>query len=164
MQDQQQTFVKMGLDAWHNTVKRTDKVLDSISDEQMMQETAPGRNRGIYLLGHLAAVNDGMLKILGLSDRQHAELDEVFLQSPDKSGKEMPDVRTLRRYWAESNKVLNEHFSKMEAADWFGRHTSVSEEDFAKEPHRNKLNVVIGRAVHLSEHYGQLVFLANKNG
>jgi len=164
MQDQQQTFVKMGLDAWNGMVKRTDKVLNSINDEQLMQETAPGRNTGIYLLGHIVAVNDGMLKILGLDDRKYPELDEIFLQSPDKSGKEMPGVSALRQYWTDSCSILNEHFSKMQPADWFGRHMSVSEEDFAKEPHRNKLNVLIGRTIHLSEHYGQLLFLASKNG
>ena len=164
MQDHQQTFVKMGLDAWNGIVKRTDKVLSSISDEQLMKETSPGRNTGVYLLGHLVAVNDGMLKILGLGERQYADLDAIFLQSPDKSGKEMPDAATLRSYWTASCDRLSEHFSKMEPADWFGRHMSVSEEDFAKEPHRNKLNVVIGRSVHMSEHYGQLVFLADKKG
>ena len=162
MLDQQQTFVKMGLDAWNGMVKRTDKVLNNISDEQLLHETSAGRNTGIYLLGHLTAVNDGMLKILGFGDRQHPELDEVFLHSPDKSGKEMPSAATLRQYWTDSCNILAEHFSKMQPADWFGRHMSVNEEDFAKEPHRNKLNVVIGRTIHMSEHYGQLVFLANK--
>ena len=162
MQETQQTYVKMGLDAWNNMVKRTDKVLNDISDEQMLHDTAPGRNSGIYLLGHLTAVNDGMLKILDLGDRQYPELDEVFLRSPDKSGKEMPDAATLRGYWAASKENLNEGFAKMEPADWFGRHMSVNEEDFEKEPHRNKLNVLIGRTIHLSEHYGQLVYLTKK--
>jgi len=39
------------------------------------------------------------------------------------------------------------------------KHTSVSEEDFAKEPHRNRLNVLTTRTTHLASHYGQLIFL-----
>lgn len=157
-----QLFVKMGIDQWNGTVGRFDKILNSLSDEQLMQEAAPGRNRGVYLLGHLAAVNDAMLPLLGFQDRQHPELDEIFLTSPDKT-KELPDTAKLRAYWAESNQLLQEHFAKTSPEEWFGRHMSVSEEDFAKEPHRNKLNVLIGRAVHLAGHYGQMLYLVGKN-
>jgi hypothetical protein len=37
--------------------------------------------------------------------------------------------------------------------DWFSRHMLVSPEDFAKEPHRNKLNVIINRTNHMANHY-----------
>jgi len=47
----------------------------------------------------------------------------------------------------------------MQPTEWFTRHTSVSEEDFIKEPHRNKLNVLITRATHQSYHLGQLIYL-----
>jgi hypothetical protein len=54
------------------------------------------------------------------------------------------------------------HFAKLQPEGWFEKHTSVSAEDFVKEPHRNRLNVVAGRAIHLSSHLGQLVFLQPK--
>ena len=41
MQDQTQLFVKMGVDSWNGCVGRFNKVLDSLSDEQLMQEAAP---------------------------------------------------------------------------------------------------------------------------
>ena len=44
-------------------------------------------------------------------------------------------------------------------ATLFEKHTAVSEEDFSKEPHRNKLNIVISRTSHLQYHTGQLVLL-----
>jgi len=44
----------------------------------------------------------------------------------------------------------------MSVADWLGRHTAVSAEDFANEPLRNKLNVLMGRTIHESYHLGQL--------
>jgi len=50
----------------------------------------------------------------------------------------------------------------MSVADWMGRHMSVSEEDFAKEPQRNKFNVLIGRTNHQSYHLGQLNLLTVK--
>jgi hypothetical protein len=47
----------------------------------------------------------------------------------------------------------------MTAEQWLEKHTSVSDEDFAKEPHRNKLSVLISRTNHLANHIGQLLFL-----
>ena len=47
----------------------------------------------------------------------------------------------------------------MQPEDWFQKHSSVSAEDFAKEPHRNKLNIMITRATHLAYHTGQMALL-----
>jgi len=45
---QEQLFIKMALDSWNNHINRTSKLLDSLSDEQLAQEVASGRNTGIY--------------------------------------------------------------------------------------------------------------------
>jgi hypothetical protein len=55
--------------------------------------------------------------------------------------------------------LLSEHFSKLSFTEWFQKHNAVSETDFAKEPHRNKLNIVINRTNHLANHLGQLLLL-----
>lgn len=156
---EQQLLVKMVLGNWHGTIARTDKLLAGLSDEQLGNDTATGRNSGKYLLGHLTAVHDRMLPLLGLGEQAYPEFNEPFLSSPDKSGKEMPSIPTLRACWSETNNRLNTHFNAMQAADWFDRHTSVSPEDFAKEPHRNRLNVLISRTTHLAEHLGQMLYL-----
>jgi hypothetical protein len=43
--------------------------------------------------------------------------------------------------------------------EWLTKHNSVSAEDFAKEPHRNKLSVLISRAMHQAYHGGQIALL-----
>jgi uncharacterized damage-inducible protein DinB len=159
MTTHQQLFVTMALSAWESTLKHTSKIFDSLSDEQMLKEVAPGRNRAIYLLGHLVAVNDGMLKILGFGEKKYPQLETTFLTNPDNPGIPMPTVQELRTYWKDSISLLNSHFSKMLPEDWFARHTAVSEADFEKEPHRNKLNVLINRTNHQEYHRGQLIFL-----
>lgn len=55
--------------------------------------------------------------------------------------------------------LLQEKFDNMTSEQWFEKHTAVSEEDFAKEPHRNKLNIIITRTSHLQYHTGQIVLL-----
>jgi hypothetical protein len=157
------TFIKMVLDAWHTYIKRTDELFNSLSDDQLMREIAPGRNRGIYLLGHLAAVHDRMLPLLELGNPLHPELWDPFVEKPDKEVTELPATETLREDWKEINTNLGDKMSRLSPEAWFQKHTSVSAEDFAKEPHRNKLNLIINRTNHLANHFGQLLLLKSKN-
>lgn len=152
-------FVQMILTAWHGQNAKVDELLGKLSDGQLLMETAPGKNTGIYLLGHLAAVNDGLFHLLGIGERLHPELDNIFIFSADKSGQEMPSVIELKKYWTDINAALTEQFNKMNSEEWFTRHTKVSEEDFAKEPQRNKLNVIITRTIHQGYHLGQMNYL-----
>jgi len=152
-------FVKMALQSWEIQVKRAGNLFNTLSDEQLMREIAPGRNRGIYLFGHLIAIHDAMLTLFGMGERLHPELDEAFLSNPDRSGKEMPSPGELRQYWPVLHAHLQTQFDTLSPEEWFQRHTAVSAVDFEKEPHRNKLNVLIGRSNHIAYHLGQLVLL-----
>ncbi|MEP6681942.1 MAG: DinB family protein [Parafilimonas sp.] len=155
-------FIKMVLDAWQTQNTRVNDLLGKISDEQLKQETAPGRNTGFYLFGHLAAVNDRLFTLLGIGERLHPELDSPFLDHPDKSGQQMPNVDDVKKYWNEINAALNEKFKAMQPNEWFEKHASVAAEDFAKEPQRNRLNVMITRTVHQGYHLGQMNYLKSK--
>lgn len=155
----EETFIKMVLDAWHTQIKQADDLFNSLSDEQLKQEVAPRRNRGIYLLGHLTAIHDRMLPLLGWGEQRYPGLYKTFVESPDKADAELPSTEDLRNYWKEVNNVLSEKFSGVSIEEWFQKHNAVSEIDFAKEPHRNKLNVVINRTNHLANHLGQLLLL-----
>jgi hypothetical protein len=159
MKNEQQLFVKMALDAWNTQVDRTNKLFNSLSDAQLQGEVAPGRNSGVYLLGHLTAIHDNLFPLLGLGEKRYPQLDEIFVKNPDKSGLEKPGLKELRNYWDEVNKNLSQYFNQLTTEEWFQKHTAVSDEDFAKEPHRNKLNVLLNRTSHLANHLGQLIFL-----
>ncbi len=158
----QTVFIKMALSAWETYNERVNKLIDSLSDEQLMADTSPDRNTGIYLFGHLIAVSDGLFPILGFGERLYPQLDKIFLENPDKSGFDMPSINDLKEYWYKVNTRLTGHFNQMPEDEWFGRHTKVSEADFAKEPHRNKLNIIINRTNHTSYHLGQMVYLEKK--
>lgn len=154
-----QLMVKSVLDAWNARLEAADKLFESLTDEDLQKEVAPGRNRAIYLLGHLALVNDKMLPLLNFEAQQYASLEDTFLNKPDRSVAEIPSAKEVRAIWKNVNSKLSAHFNKLSADEWFQRHTSVSEEDFAKEPHRNRLNVVIGRTNHMQYHIGQVALL-----
>jgi hypothetical protein len=154
-----QIMVKMVLDRWYSLIKTCDTALASITDEQLQKEIVPGKNRGIYLLGHLIAIHDEMILILGLGDKLYPELYEPFLTSPDRSVSEIPSAKELRAFWTKQNELLTQKFKSLQPGEWFLKHNSVSTEDFIKEPHRNKLNVLLTRTTHLSYHVGQLMLL-----
>ena len=152
-------FVRTVLKAWETQVNRTNDFFDSMSDDQLMREVAPGRNRGVYLLGHLTAVNDGIMPLLGLGEKLYPNLEKPFISTPDKSGLEFPPLKELREYWTDVNEELMEHFIRLEPVEWLGKHAAVSVEDFAKEPHRNRLAVIITRTTHMHYHLGQLMLM-----
>lgn len=158
----QSTFVKMALDAWHSHNKRVTDLVESLSDEQLKQDTAQGRNSGAYLLGHLTAVNDALIPLLGFGEKMYPDMEDVFLRNPDHSGLEQPHVAELKSRWNAVNSKLNAHISKMQPEEWFTKHATISAEDFAKEPHRNKLNVIMGRTNHQGYHLGQMNYLKSK--
>ncbi len=147
----------MVLDTWYSNVKRSDDLFNSLTDDQLQIEIAPGKNRVIYVLANLAAVHDKIMPFLELGDQMYPQLYEDFVNKPDKAVAEVPPANELRAYWKNIHTVLAKHFESMQADDWFQKHTSVTIEDFSKEPHRNKLNIIISRTNHLSYHLGQLV-------
>ena len=153
----------MALHAWEIQVKRAGNLFDTLTDEQLLQEVAPAGNRGIYLLGHLIAVNDAMTPLLGLGERLHPELDEAFISHPDKSGIKMPPIKDLRTYWAEVHKKLAEQFSSQSPEQWFQRHNAMTDEDWQKEPQRNKLSVLMSRTSHIAYHLGQQVLIKKQS-
>jgi len=152
-------MIKMVFDRWYALIKNFDTVLDLITDEQLQKEVSPGKNRGIYLLGHLTAVHDDMLPLLNLGEKLYPSLSEPFIKSPDKAVSELPSAKELRASWSNVNKVLAEKFSTVKPDEWFQKHNSVSAEDFIKEPYRNRLNIIITRTTHLSYHLGQFILL-----
>lgn len=152
-------FVKMIFDRWNALLKNCDTLLDALSDEQLQQDVAPGKNRGIYLLGHLIAVHDDMMPLLGLGEKEHPALFDVFVKSADKAVDTIPTAAELRLLWKKQLESMNQKLATISADAWFEKHTAVSAEDFIKEPHRNKLNVIITRTTHLSYHLGQLALL-----
>jgi hypothetical protein len=149
--------------AWQGQIKRIDALIDKLSDEQLLNHVAPGRNRGVYLLGHLATVSDMMLPLLGLGNMLKPEMQAIFVSVPDNAVKDLPSLAELRKYWKDVNDTLNGHFEKMKPEDWLAPHTAVSEEDFKKQPHRNKLSIILSRTSHHTYHFGQLAFLQSAN-
>lgn len=151
-------LVKMVVSVWNTNVKRVDDFLEKTADADLQKEVAPGRNKAGWLIGHLAAVNDGLLGVYGSDIKVNPEMTERF-----KAGQK-PNIHSfssqeVKDYWKDTAAAVNNLISTYTVDDWFSKHTLVSEEDFQKEPHRNKLNVLMSRAAHISYHAGQLALI-----
>ncbi len=144
---------------WETAINRANVAFDKYSDADLLKPIAPGKNRVIYLLGHLTAVSDRMLPLLGLGDRHYPHLDDLFLTRPDDPGATLPSAAELRNQWKEVNRELTEKLRSWKPEEWLMKHESVSADDFAKEPHRNRLNVVLSRTGHVSYHQGQMALV-----
>lgn len=150
---------QMIIQSWHLTIKRVSDLFFKLTEEEMMREVSPNRNRGIYLLGHLTASHDSMLPLLGFREPMFSELKNHFLINSDKLKEQPFTVAELFEKWMAVNDELKKHFNNLSTEDWLQKHTVISDEDFLREPHRNRLNVVLSRTNHLSYHQGQLALL-----
>lgn len=145
------------IDSWKLVLKRFDKMLGNFTDDQLQQQVAPGKNRVFYLVGHLTAVHDRMLPMLGLGERNHPELDDAYLLNRDGVLGDPLSATELRCTWAEVNGKLTADFERFTPQSWLEKHASVSDEDFAENPARNRLAVVVNRTNHVSYHLGQMI-------
>jgi hypothetical protein len=84
------------------------------------------------------------------------ELDAIFVSNRDKTGAQLPPAGELRKYWDEVNGKLLSQFAGLSENEWLQRHNAMSEEDYAKDPTRNRLAVLLSRTNHMSYHWGRL--------
>jgi uncharacterized damage-inducible protein DinB len=109
----------------------------------------------MYLWGHLTASHDAMFSILGLGPRLYPELENIFISNPDKT-MQLPPAHELKKYWYQVTGKLLSQFENLSADEWLQRHHAMSEEDYAKDPARNRLAVLLSRTNHMSYHLGQM--------
>jgi hypothetical protein len=151
----EQSIAATAVLAWTQNLERANKLFSGLSDERLLAEIAPGKNRLIYLWGHLIAVHDGMLPLLGIGPRLHPELDAPFLTGADRTVADLPPATELKRLWDEVNSRLLAGVTAFSAADWAQKHSAVSDEDFAINPLRNRLAILLSRTAHIAYHVGQ---------
>jgi len=111
----------------------------------------------------LTATHDRMLDLLGLGERLQPKFDELFLSKPDKTT-ELPPFDTVRSAWVEVNRTVSEGIASFSSADWLRKHAAVSDEDFAKDPLRNRLAILLSRTNHLAYHLGQAALVRRSAG
>ena len=155
----EQGLATAAVNAWKLNIERANKAFFPLSEEDMQKEVAPGKNRLIYLFGHLTAVHDRMLPLLVLGPRLYPQFDPLFITSPDKSAATLPPASEIKDAWNEINSKLQAGFDGLSPGDWLHKHGSVSDEDFDKDPQRNRFSVLLSRTSHIGFHLGQMALI-----
>jgi len=151
-------LVDAALKTWEQGVGRATRLFGRLDEQAMEREIAPGKNRLIYLYGHLIAVSDAMIAQLRLGERLHPEYEDLFLKAADRT-MALPPAEELKAAWDKVHETLRVEMAKLTPEEWTERHAVVSEENFAKEPHRNRFTLLLGRTGHLAYHLGQAVLV-----
>ena len=152
-------LVRSAIRAWHAQIERATRLFAGLTSDQLLREVAPGRNRLVYIWGHLTASNDDMLRLLDLGPRRHQELDDVFINQPDKAISSLPSAETLKQCWDDVHSHLAQGFAALSAQDWVAKHARVDSDAFALNPLRNRFSVLIHRTEHVAYHLGQGVLV-----
>jgi hypothetical protein len=127
-----------------------------LDEEQLKNQIEPKKNRRFYLHGHHTAVHDRMLPMLRIGERLHPELDEAYLTNPDRTIADPLPASELKKAWSDVNTAITSAVERFSVDDWLKKHTAVSDEDFSKNPTRNRLAVLLNRTNHASFHTGQI--------
>jgi DinB superfamily len=152
----EELLLKSVVASWKQTINRLDARFNSLNDEQLQKQVTPGRNRVIYLFGHLTGTHDRMLPLLGIGECLYPELYPVYGANPDRALPDPLSATDLKKAWGEVNAAATLGIEKFSVDDWLKKHIAVSDEDFAKDPTRNRLAVVLNRTNHASYHASQI--------
>ena len=66
-----QMLIAAAISSWQQVIMRVGALCLSLNEEQLLVEVAPGKNRILYLWGHLTAVHDAMFSVLRTGERLH---------------------------------------------------------------------------------------------
>ena len=151
-----EVVIQTAISSWDQVINRIGTLCLGCTENQLLVEVAPEKNRILYLWGHLTAVNDAMFSVLRLGERLHPELDAVFIAQPDRSVP-LPASTEIVKCWEEVHTELLSRFKTLSSKEWLERHGNVSSEEFELAPTRNRLAVLLGRTNHASYHLGQMM-------
>lgn len=155
---QEKTEVKLSVEVWLLSNRRMNTILGNMTDKELYSAVASGRNRGIYLLGHLTAFSDSLLQSLGFGDRLFPEFDFLFVNNPENIYQEYPSAEQLKSNWRTVNYSLLSFIENMSDKQWMEWDIDVSEQEFLADPLQNKLSILIRCTNHQNYHLGQLTF------
>jgi len=113
----------------------------TLSAEQLEQQVAPAKKPPDLSVGTSYSGERRALAAAWHCERLHPELDHDVSFRNRIDRRTHGDGQSLKSAWEKINQKLWEGFAKFSPSDWAGRHTAVSEEEFKREPNRNKFTV-----------------------
>lgn len=137
--------------------------LHELSDEELRSEIIPGKNHGVWILGHLVASDDTLSEYLGYGPQLFPET-QVFTQSkqliPVDKCKHPSILRDEWKKVCEKNETIYRQLTDSELDQPHALIQGNLEDDYFK----TKQGVTINWTLHQVHHAGQLALLLAKFG
>lgn len=134
--------------------------LSKLSDEQLKHTIAPGKNHGVWLLGHLIESEDDLCKYLGKGPMLFPQYEALFGQgSTLRSVEEYPPISQLRSEWQQILERNDTLLSQIKDEEWNEPHALLTPEQ-PDDFFRTKGRCISIWQLHQMYHCGQLTVLS----
>jgi uncharacterized damage-inducible protein DinB len=139
------------------------ETMGGLSDEDFKTELSPGKNHGVWILGHMIVCDDDFSLYMGKGELLYPEFAETFGQSSKiLPVEDYPPVAELKGWW---NKVCLKNkkiYSELKDSEFDEPHALVT--DFEKDFFKTKGRVVMAWQLHQMYHNGQLGVILSRAG
>lgn len=137
-----------------------DWIISSLSEDDLKKEIAPGRNHGVWLLGHLITCEDDFALFMGKGEITYPAYHDMFAEETKPLPFEnYPPVSEMREKWKEMLKKNKKIYDELRDEELHEAQAQLKgENDFCK----TKEDVAVHWQLHLMYHAGQLGMLVPK--
>ena len=137
--------------------------IDPLTDDEFKMEIYPGKNHGVWLLGHLVTSDDDFSMFMEKGEIMFPEYYEVFGQgSKLLSPEEYPPVSELRSAWKKVCEKNRKIYAELTDNELKLPHALVK--DIDKDYFKSKERVIMAWHLHQLYHAGQLGIIVSQAG
>lgn len=147
---------------WNTYNTRMQKAFDELDGTEFQVPVAEGFNSPSWILGHLVDTDDMLLEVLGIRARIYPDLSRIYHHERGSNQTGHLAKSELMSRWKVILAELERSFKSWTESEWLSKHAVVSEQDFQREPHRNRLNVMLTRVAHKASHLGQIAMMKKR--
>ncbi len=137
--------------------------INPLTNEDLKMELSPGKNHGIWLLGHLVVCDDDFSLYMGKGELLYPEIYEIFgYGSKPLPPEEYWPAEKLRECWKKVCEKNRKIYSELTDAELKEQHAKV--EDIEKDYFKTKERICTYWQLHQMYHAGQLGILVSRAG
>lgn len=137
--------------------------IEPLSDEEFKMELSPGKNHGVWLMGHLVTSDDDFSMFMGKSEVMFPEYYELFGQGSKLLPPESyPPVSELKDAWEKVCEKNRKIYTELTDDELQQPHALVK--DYERDYFKTKERVIMAWHLHQLYHAGQLGILVARSG
>jgi DinB superfamily len=151
------------LEQYHFMLTWINMYLNALTDEELRSEIVPGKNHGVWILGHLVASDDTLSEYIGCGPTLFPDT-QLFSQGntllPVDECKSPTILRVEWKHVCEKNEAIYNALTDTELDQPHALLQGNPDEDYFK----TKQGVLLNWPLHQAHHAGQLALLLAKFG